>query len=315
MQGLFSAVWGLSSVAGPIIGGYLTDHVGWRWVFLVSVPFAIVGDRDAGLVRDRAAGRAQGRADRLGRCRAALTAGLSSLLLGRPGRLAARDRDRPSALLAASVAFLVLFVFREHRAADPILPMDLMMRPMIAASLAGELPDRRDPVRARHVRPAVHPGRAGRRRTLAGRALDAALPDVGDQRGRGGAGGRASRVSLRRPGRLGASSRLGSLGLVLGAVFPQWYRVRVLSSGWCSCGLGMGPTSLSFILAVQHAVKLGPARGGDGRGHLPPHDRRCAGRRPAGCGARLGAGAPAGRGGRAAGSTSPPPCGPRPTSR
>jgi MFS family permease len=42
VQGLFSAVWGLSSVAGPVIGGYLTDHLGWRWVFLVSVPFAIV---------------------------------------------------------------------------------------------------------------------------------------------------------------------------------------------------------------------------------------------------------------------------------
>src|SRR5208283_4168126 len=40
VQGLFSAVWGLSSVAGPLIGGYLTDYVGWRWVFLVSVPFA-----------------------------------------------------------------------------------------------------------------------------------------------------------------------------------------------------------------------------------------------------------------------------------
>src|SRR5271157_3151314 len=38
VQGLFSAVWGLSSVAGPVIGGYLTDHLGWRWVFLVCVP-------------------------------------------------------------------------------------------------------------------------------------------------------------------------------------------------------------------------------------------------------------------------------------
>ena len=42
VQGYFSAVWGLSSVAGPLIGGDLTEYVGWRWVFLVSVPFAIV---------------------------------------------------------------------------------------------------------------------------------------------------------------------------------------------------------------------------------------------------------------------------------
>ena len=41
VQGLFSAVWGLSSVGGPLIGGYLTDHLGWQWVFLVCVPFAL----------------------------------------------------------------------------------------------------------------------------------------------------------------------------------------------------------------------------------------------------------------------------------
>ena len=38
VQGLFSAVWGVSSVAGPWLGGYLTDNLSWRWVFYVTVP-------------------------------------------------------------------------------------------------------------------------------------------------------------------------------------------------------------------------------------------------------------------------------------
>src|SRR6516164_9845672 len=42
IQGLFSAVWGLSSIAGPLIGGWLTVHLNWRWVFFVSVPFAVL---------------------------------------------------------------------------------------------------------------------------------------------------------------------------------------------------------------------------------------------------------------------------------
>ena len=42
IQGLFSTVWGLSSIAGPLIGGWLTVNLGWRWVFFVSVPFAVV---------------------------------------------------------------------------------------------------------------------------------------------------------------------------------------------------------------------------------------------------------------------------------
>src|SRR6185437_3947222 len=42
VQALFSGVWGVSSLAGPWIGGVLTDQLSWRWVFFVTVPFAIV---------------------------------------------------------------------------------------------------------------------------------------------------------------------------------------------------------------------------------------------------------------------------------
>ncbi len=42
VQGRFSAVWGVSSLAGPAIGGVLTDQLSWRWVFFVTVPFAVV---------------------------------------------------------------------------------------------------------------------------------------------------------------------------------------------------------------------------------------------------------------------------------
>src|SRR3954466_13065888 len=42
VQGWFSAVWGISSLAGPALGGVLTDQLSWRWVFFVTVPFAVV---------------------------------------------------------------------------------------------------------------------------------------------------------------------------------------------------------------------------------------------------------------------------------
>src|SRR3982074_1754096 len=42
MQGVFGGVFGLSSIIGPTIGGYLTDGPGWRWVFEVNVPVGIV---------------------------------------------------------------------------------------------------------------------------------------------------------------------------------------------------------------------------------------------------------------------------------
>ena len=49
VQALFSSVWGLASIAGPLVGGYVTDALSWRWVFYLNLPFGVLGRR-----RDRA---------------------------------------------------------------------------------------------------------------------------------------------------------------------------------------------------------------------------------------------------------------------
>jgi len=42
MQGLFSGVWGVSSLAGPLVGGFLVDVVSWHWIFYLNVPFGLL---------------------------------------------------------------------------------------------------------------------------------------------------------------------------------------------------------------------------------------------------------------------------------
>src|SRR5258707_773541 len=42
VQGLFSGVWGLSSVVGPALGGLIVDHFSWRWVFFINIPFGLL---------------------------------------------------------------------------------------------------------------------------------------------------------------------------------------------------------------------------------------------------------------------------------
>jgi multidrug resistance protein len=253
VQGLFSAVWGLSSVAGPIIGGYLTDNVGWRWVFLVSVPFAAVAIvMLAWYVSEPQVERKVAPIDWAGA--GLLCAGLISLLL------LVLDGSQHGVAVATglgvgSVVFLVLFVMRERRAPDPILPMDLMTRPVIAASLAGSCLIGAILFGIDTYIPLYIQGVQGGDARLAGRALMplflswaisvAVAAKAVVHRG------------LRFGGMVGSCFiTLGILGLVLGAVFPQWYRFGFFP-GLVLVGLGMGPTSLSFILAVQHSVKWG----------------------------------------------------------
>src|SRR3954468_5090990 len=49
MQGLFSAVWGLASILGPLAGGFITDRLSWRWVFYINIPFGLAAAVVVGL--------------------------------------------------------------------------------------------------------------------------------------------------------------------------------------------------------------------------------------------------------------------------
>jgi MFS family permease len=253
VQGYFSAVWGASSVAGPLIGGYLTDYLGWRYVFLVSVPFAAVAfGMLVRYVREPQVRRDVAPIDWAGAV--LLTTGMSILLW------AVLDGPRhgigfTSSVIGLSVVLLVLFVVRERHAPDPILPLDLMSRPAIAASLVGSCLiggilfglDTYVPLFVQGVR--------GGTATLAGRALMPlflawAISVVLAAKA-------VVHWGFRRGGLVGSAFiTLGNLGLFAGAAFPEWSSSFFLV-GLAIVGMGMGPTSLSFVLAVQHAVSWG----------------------------------------------------------
>jgi EmrB/QacA subfamily drug resistance transporter len=253
VQGLFSTVWGLSSVAGPILGGYLTDNVGWRWVFLVCVPFALVAIvMLAWYVTEPKVQRQVAPIDWAGAV--LLTSGLTALLLvvleG-----SQHGVGLTAGLLVASIALLVLFVIREHSAADPILPIDLMTRPAIAAALVGSCLIGGILFGIDTYLPLYIQGVRGGDARWAGRSL---MPLFLSWAISVAVAARAVVHRGFRFGGLAGSSfiTVGSLGLVLGALFPEWSRTWFFF-GLILVGMGMGPTSLSFVLAVQHAVTWG----------------------------------------------------------
>jgi len=120
MQGLFSGVWGVSSIVGPVLGGALVEQLSWRWVFYINL---IPGPIALALVllawKDTIHARGKITVDYLGA--SLLTASVVALLFG------LIDVHAPIswALIALAVLLFAALLRVERRAAEPILPMRL----------------------------------------------------------------------------------------------------------------------------------------------------------------------------------------------
>ena len=138
IQGLFGAVWGISAVAGPAVGGFLTDFVSWRWVFYLNLPFGIVAAVLLALTLSESFERRRRReVDYLGT--ALLTGGLVAVLLALLGGAEPGITAGSVALFGAGAAMLALFVFVEGRAEDPIVPPDMFRDRILSVSALGNL--------------------------------------------------------------------------------------------------------------------------------------------------------------------------------
>jgi EmrB/QacA subfamily drug resistance transporter len=127
-SGYLGAVFGVGTVAGPLVGGVITDSIGWRWCFYVGVPFAlaafVVLQRTLHLPRRRR----EVRLDYLGALLVA--AGVSSLLVwvSLAGQQFAWASPQTAALVAAGIVLLVAAVIVERRAPEPLVPLELFSK-------------------------------------------------------------------------------------------------------------------------------------------------------------------------------------------
>ena len=136
MQGYISSVWGVASLMGPWAGGLLTDHVSWRWVFYINLPFgAVAMALIAGALTSASRPLRRPVVDATGVV--LFAAGVSALLLGivEAGRVGSWSRIEVVALLVLGAAVLVAFVAVELHAAEPIVPLRLFKNRMVLASV------------------------------------------------------------------------------------------------------------------------------------------------------------------------------------
>jgi len=133
--GFFGAVFGLSSLIGPAIGGILTDTVGWQWIFYVNLPLGaivlVIIWRTLPTHREQGVKRS---VDYLGA--AALVATLFPILIGLTNKQFGEWTDPAvGGLVALGLMFAAIFVVIESRAAEPILPLRLFRIRAFSASV------------------------------------------------------------------------------------------------------------------------------------------------------------------------------------
>ncbi len=137
-QGLFGAVFGIASVIGPTVGGFITDNIGWQWVFYVNVPVGLiaipmVAFTFPNIIQARSGSRSidwVGVLTLIG----TVTPVLLALSLG-------GSKDFPwgsgsiLTMFVIGAVFLALFLWRESRAAEPIIPLDLFKNRIFVLSV------------------------------------------------------------------------------------------------------------------------------------------------------------------------------------
>ncbi|MGA5465417.1 MDR family MFS transporter [Mycobacterium sp. NPDC050041] len=129
-QGALGAVFGVTTVVGPLLGGFFTDHLTWRWAFWINVPVAIVVLIVAATAIPALARGARPAIDYAGIVLVGLGASGLTLATSWGGGEYAWSSPVIIGLFAGSAVALAAFVWAERRAAEPILPMRLFASPV-----------------------------------------------------------------------------------------------------------------------------------------------------------------------------------------
>ncbi len=133
-QGYFGAVFGLSSVAGPLLGGLFTEHLSWHWIFYINIPFGLLALWAVSTKLHLPAVRREHSIDYLGAAYLTVASVSTLLVTVWGGQTYAWGSSQIISLICTAIIGTTLFIFQERRAKEPIIPLKLFRNDIFVAS-------------------------------------------------------------------------------------------------------------------------------------------------------------------------------------
>jgi len=133
-QGIFGAVFGVSSIAGPLLGGFLTTHLSWRWIFYVNLPVGAFALAVLAATLPATPDRVRRRIDYPGAALLAGALGAIVLIADLGGTAASFRSPWMIGLVVASAVLLAAFVAVERSSPEPVVPLRLFANPVFSVT-------------------------------------------------------------------------------------------------------------------------------------------------------------------------------------
>jgi EmrB/QacA subfamily drug resistance transporter len=250
IQGYLASVWGVSSIAGPLVGGLIVQYSHWAWIFWMNVPFGILALIGIHLFLKEDFERKKRSVDYAGASLFFLGVSSLMIILVQGGTAWAWNSLPLLGLAGFSLLMFGLFLRQETRAAEPIMPLELWRERLIAVANTATLTAGMVMIGLTTFLPTFVQGVMGRNAVVAGFTLTAM------SLGWPLASTIAGRMLIRR-GSV-ALSRFGGIMIFLGGL--MFVLMRGSSGPWYAgaasflVGVGMGFLNTTFIVSIQSSV-------------------------------------------------------------
>ena len=134
-QGIFGAVFGLSSIAGPLIGGYFTTHLTWRWIFYINLPLGLIAIAVLAATLPGVSRRVSHAIDYAGAALLATALSGTIVVTDLGGLTYPWSSPIILAMIAVTLASIAGFIAVERKAKEPVLPLRLFSNRTFAISV------------------------------------------------------------------------------------------------------------------------------------------------------------------------------------